>query len=573
MAEPIGTWQAFRSHYATTNPGRPVQEASAAWTAYKARHGIQASTPRRSQGRRSQGMRSPKRSPKRSPLRASSPIPARSPPKTQMQRMIAPTLAGLPKDLLENVTRYLSPGSVGRLATLSSAMAAKSRQAVQALCKDLPSADELLAYFRSRVEARVPVSIDVLTLPTSRSPIGIRQLRAVTSRELAASKSRFTAYWVPSGMTIVIAHPNTPGSSLRKELASGLANPYAMLGALRRRESCVKDYLATHGSDKYGLDITREYIRTTLTPLLSTLVDVEASRVFDATVPTIRDEDVVLVPPPDDPARRTTYAGAVAFLGVLLSVWLATPLDRGPGPFDNNLALEEDAPLESFLRMRVRMIHTRYVGGLETLEPLGSSMVDAREVAQYVRRRLARREPFRIGILTVTRDYRTIAAVHSISADGTDVTETYQDDERSGIDIRSSTGKADPKHVAESVALLSTVDPHTLRSVLEMRGGIASPQEAARKYLKRHCHPEVQYLAELAVVRKMEEVVVQEGVRLRSELSEGHVRALSVLLVLLHWAGADEAVTREILYSAADRADVSVVVRALQLYVDVYRSV
>jgi len=577
MAEPINNWQAFRQYYSRDNPGRPVQEASIAWTEYKAKHGIETGSTKKASTKRSQPRKSPTRtitSPKRSNRRGKEQSPVkRSPPKTHMQAMIPSTLVGLPPELLGYVTRHLPSGSVGVLQLLSRGMKGKTQHALVQLCQELPTTNEVIQYIRSRLQVDKPISVDIL-VPSNkdmRSP-KIMKLEMLGVYSLFAPTNQFTAF-VP-GTTNVVIHPNTSGLSVKTELDEGFANPFTLLGALRRRESCRKEYFIKYNNDEYGVNIVREYIRATVTPLLSSLVDVDASRVFDANVPVLKDEDIVLLPIPE--VNRMIYTSKVAFLGVLLAIWLNTPLGNVFDSFGDNVDLTENEEMQRVLKMRVRMIHQRYVEVLEMMEPLDSLQPDGREVAQYMRAKLLKKEPFRIGFIKTMYSQGpsiTTSEVHNVRSIARDVIETYTYIGGERIRIRDHTSTVDIKYMIQNESVHGNVDPHTLRAILEIRGAEIA-QEDARTYFADRCRPHINNFSHSITIRNNEEVVVREGANLTTKLLGTTAGSIAVLVTLLHWAGADSKVIRKMAeQSIVGNADVALAVRVFQLYTEIYQSI
>jgi len=173
------------------------------------------------------------------------------------------SLTGLPKELGSMIASHLPPKAIGSMQRTSKRTQQISLAAMKKLCETLPNEDELRDY--------------------------TQYLKEVYSER---SVSRYR----PDIVQVARKHPKHAGISyslrdedgwkqIHKEDEAfkfmGIPDPNSVLGILRRRVGCRREYLVKHKVDAYGLNIVRTYLRGVLRPFLLPIVGEYEDEVFN----------------------------------------------------------------------------------------------------------------------------------------------------------------------------------------------------------------------------------------------------------------------------------------------------
>lgn len=305
MAEPINTWQAFRSYYARQNPGTSVQQASEAWTKHKERHNIVTGTTKKSSSRRESPKKSPTKgkqhalSPPKSPTRTTKisksskthKSPPKSPPKTIMHMLVQPSFTGIPKELRNVIASNLPSQGIASLQAVSKATKKHTEQELARLCQEQPTILEIQSYIK-----------DMLAHPSWSIAFFDADSLRTDNIKLTIYKSKNGSY---HKYVMKIHHNNDTGEyrsilqyynrkylSIEKDLnhIKTLIDPVSLRKIYLRRKSCNQsDYLAT--VKQYALNILRPFLLPFLTP----------EQIEDLILRSVDQEDHVVVPNIEDP--------------------------------------------------------------------------------------------------------------------------------------------------------------------------------------------------------------------------------------------------------------------------------
>jgi len=300
MAQPITKWQAFQSYHARENPGSSKQQAGVAWNEYKEKHGVVTKTKtsvKKSPSRRSvspvssRKAASPiKKSPsKKSPGKKSSSKGSKpkSPPKTEMHKLVGATLTGLPRDITGLITGYLPGKSLAMLQATSKRTKAITQPILEAMCRDLPTHKEIAAFVEDMlVFPNFVVSFfepEVDGVHDTRVTI-IEASDGILSRSYSALEEEF------AGLVDYIDFPE------RRDVlqhVTPLANPESIRNILARRGSCTKE------KGQYYADLMQRYIRGIIDPFLTTFLHAEEMEKMYAGQDIA--DDIIIGPPLVDP--------------------------------------------------------------------------------------------------------------------------------------------------------------------------------------------------------------------------------------------------------------------------------
>jgi len=320
MAQPITKWQAFQSYYARENPGSSKQQASVAWSKYKEIHGIVLKTSPKREVKKSPAKNSPA---KNSPAKKSLSNP-RSPPKTEMHKLVRATLTGLPPDISRIIAGQLPGKSIAGLQATSKRTKAITQQELERICKEMPTKGEIAAYVKDRL-AMPTGSMEFLTLPDMGEEVQESViLNAFSMKEdiiehLLSSKDGSELNII--GGYAVISKPDV------LTRVNTLADPTTMFNVLKRRTSC-------HKTDGHNVWLVLEYVKNILRPLLAPILSVDqieevlSGKVPEITAPLPPFDNVVV----DNP--RYSYVSALYLLNIVVK-WMTKDLDMTLGRIIN----------------------------------------------------------------------------------------------------------------------------------------------------------------------------------------------------------------------------------------------
>jgi len=371
MAQPITKWPTFYSKFAQENPGSTKQQASIAWNKYKETHGIVLKT-------------SPKTSPtKTSPSK--SPSKPRSAPKTEMHRLVQPTLTGLPPGVGEMISGYLPGQALAALQATSKRTKAITQQELMKMCDEFPTKGEVLTYVKDMLG--MPTGeIHFIRLPNVASPRIDDRGAHFSSILMSEDLPKYRSVWVDVhdlNLVDIDGIMNRFSSDVTDRISS-LADPTTILEVMLKRKSC-------HKTKEYYIQVALQYAKNIIRPFLAPLLDSkQIEEVFAGKTSTISTE----IPPQGEVETRFSFRLAMYNLHLLLA-WLERR-NILEGIFVPNIINEATMNLRREFAIRIMMFF-RANGFVEKVtKQLPSIYPTATEILEYMQKKLESGESARV---------------------------------------------------------------------------------------------------------------------------------------------------------------------------------